>query len=975
MDATNYVAKIYDIAQRGRLELKFEDVATEGPDNNKKFFIRVVLNGKDYPSGEGGNRKEAKQMAAKNALEGVLTDPTPLTHGARSNVPPSPVQQTGITQPKYMSWLNEYGHKNNVSIKAVESSEQETTNTLFCCKFEVGEKEFPAAYGKSKKEAKEEAAKLVYREICDPQTNGARSNVPPSPVQQTEITQPKYMCWLNEYGNKNNVSIKAVESSEQETTNTLFCCKFEVGEKKYPAAYGKSKKEAKEEAAKLVYREICDPQTTGADVNHATGGIGVKKASEQNVSKLDTSLTKDTDYVSKINLYCHEEGCHFNYIEVDPEAESQHRKSLDEVKVLWELHHLNIVRFYTYWFEDTGYRCTIPKPNVKFLFIEMELCDGGTLRSWIHEKNTKPAESSRHTDSLDFAIQILSGVQYIHHKKLIHRDLKPGNILIGQDGKAKIGDFGLATQDNEEGEVVERTGDRGTESYMAPEQFGVNYDRKVDIFALGLIFFELLWRKSTAHEKMKIWEDVRSQNLPKEFTGTYPIESRIIKTMLSEKPEDRPEASALKSELEKWTSEEDIHQKTRANFVLQKAVFQLSVSSPARPILCLLLLLKAQLPLQFPAHERDPPSDATVMFTVRAVLNGKVYANGVGKNKKEARQFAAKNALDSVFHDDPESESTDASLFKEPSSPVPQTGISQPNYTCWLNEYGQKNNVLIKAVECCRCVVGEKEYPTAYGTTKKEAKEAAAKLVYQEICGSEASQGADLKPDLQNRDNKMPRLSEVIVVIDKKDYPLAEGRNVKEAKQKAAQMAWSAMQEQSDWDSKYLYIEMELCDTKTLRVWIDEKNTQTKSRRDFRRREESLKLAQQLVSGVEYIHSKTLIHRDLKPANIFFGRDENVKIGDFGLVTAESNDKENVIERTVYKGTPSYMAPEQIWDELRIQKLPEGFTRYFQEEGHIIKSMLSDQPQDRPEATEVKLELDQCAHSLTMIKDMRTNLL
>lgn len=644
-------------------------------------------------------------------------------------------------------------------------------------------------------------------------------------------------------------------------------------------------------------------------------------------------------------------------------------------------------------------------------------------------------------------------------------------------------------------------------------------------------------------------------------------------------------------------------------------------------------------------------------FTVKAILNGETYPSGVGKNKKEARQNAAKNAME-CFQDSPTESQTEATQSNASATPHP-AGITQRNYICWLNEYGHKNRVSVVPVEstklgptnatqCCSFAVGDKEYPAAYGTTKREAKEEAAKLVYQELykTGDSIScqSTGDVNLNISNIIKKTQSLSITTedegftdtnfigilnhycqkkgllhdyvfekrtgpphnpqfffkVVINNKDYPVADGKNIKEAKQKAAQLAWSALQEQSDWDSKvstwstddaqarlgtppppnsgahdgnsnvkptstsdsvvfsdavipsknqgkspdvkpkiriaanfpnthkskedimpnlnikdklspiektpaqpvssrfvleydcirnigkgafgsvfkakqilldkyfaikiirckekalrevralsdlnhpnivryytcwmedtefqwdnsadsysssqstdspsqkFLYIQMELCDTKTLRVWIDEKNTQNvkKSRRNPIRREESLKIAQQLVSGVEYIHSKKLIHRDLKPANILFGQDEKVKIGDFGLVTDENNDAENLIERTVYKGTPSYMAPEQksrqtydskvdifalgliyfellwnivtgqerqaIWDELRVQKLPEGFARNFPNESLIIKSLLSVQPQDRPEASKLKTDLEECAQLFTEIKNTRS---
>uniref|UniRef100_A0A8C6SY56 Eukaryotic translation initiation factor 2-alpha kinase 2 n=1 Tax=Neogobius melanostomus TaxID=47308 RepID=A0A8C6SY56_9GOBI len=475
--------KLNELAQRNRWELKYEDVSSAGPDHIKTFTQRAVVNGKPYANGVGKNKKEAKQIAAKNALEGLL------------NSAPEPVNinkqlfPSYVTQSNYICWLNEYGQKNRVNIRALESTTIGSTIITTCCKYVVGDKEYPPAYGITRKEAKEEAAKLVYHELCGSKTTGCNQSI--------QGKKKKKTCLFDNFFLFCKCSL------------TTFLCRF--------------------------LKEYHSIKSLGK------GAFGsVFRARKQLLEK---------DYAIKI-ISCKD-------------------KTRREVLVLANLDHPNIVRYFSCWLQDTGYKYMTKtlyhkielikgvdlllllfssevKINTKFLFIEMELCEGGTLRRWIHKKNIAPAENSRQRQSLEFARQILSGVEYIHSKKLIHRDLKPENILFGQDGNVRIGDFGLATQDNDDGELVERTEDSGTRSYMAPEQVGVNYDRKVDVFALGLIFFELFWRIGTGHERIKVCKTTCT-------IGERVNDVHIIKTMLSTKPEARPEASALKTELKRWT--------------------------------------------------------------------------------------------------------------------------------------------------------------------------------------------------------------------------------------------------------------------------------------------------------------------------------------------------------------------------------------------------------------------------------------
>uniref|UniRef100_A0A3Q3AE41 Protein kinase domain-containing protein n=1 Tax=Kryptolebias marmoratus TaxID=37003 RepID=A0A3Q3AE41_KRYMA len=256
-----------------------------------------------------------------------------------------------------------------------------------------------------------------------------------------------------------------------------------------------------------------------------------------------------------------------------------------EVEVLSDLHHPNIVRYFECWVDSEyqdEYRVSSSSSESKsgaskqYLYIMLELCEPVNLGGRIKDMNKEGLEGfGRRRQILPIAQEIVSGVEYFHFKKLIHRDLKPSNIMFGKDGKVKIGDFGLVTTDTSDDDEnqMDRTEGAGTKPYMAPEQKSRKYDRKVDMFALGLIFFELLWKISTVTvtEKSKVSLYLTISNYgtvlhrtPFVIRPVYPFSYyKIIKSLLSENPEDRQEAAVLQAELKGLISRDSEDQENR----------------------------------------------------------------------------------------------------------------------------------------------------------------------------------------------------------------------------------------------------------------------------------------------------------------------------------------------------------------------------------------------------------------------------
>ena len=180
---------------------------------------------------------------------------------------------------------------------------------------------------------------------------------------------------------------------------------------------------------------------------------------------------------------CEKESSDRKYVikQIITEGMNQKEKNdvYNEAKILGKLDHQNIIKFIEF-FES-------PKPKPA-LNIVTEYADGGDLSEKIKLQNNKPFNES---EILDYFTQICLALKHIHEKKIIHRDLKSGNIFLMKNGLVKLGDFGIS-------KGFERTMEKaktmvGTPYYLSPEILESKpYDAKSDIWALGVLLYEMM---------------------------------------------------------------------------------------------------------------------------------------------------------------------------------------------------------------------------------------------------------------------------------------------------------------------------------------------------------------------------------------------------------------------------------------------------------------------------------------------------
>ena len=208
------------------------------------------------------------------------------------------------------------------------------------------------------------------------------------------------------------------------------------------------------------------------------------------------------------------------------------RRFKNESKAIAMLSHPNIVKVYDVSFGDL------------IQYIVMEYIDGITLKEFIEREG-----SLRWKDAVHFTIQILKGLQHAHDKGIVHRDVKPQNIMVLPDGTIKVADFGIARFSRSEQRTITDKA-IGSVHYISPEQArGERTDEKADVYSVGVMLYEMLTGQlpfqAESAVSVAIMQLQRDPQLPTEINGSIPLGlEQITMHAMQKNPERRYQSAA-----------------------------------------------------------------------------------------------------------------------------------------------------------------------------------------------------------------------------------------------------------------------------------------------------------------------------------------------------------------------------------------------------------------------------------------------
>jgi serine/threonine protein kinase/Tol biopolymer transport system component len=485
------------------------------------------------------------------------------------------------------------------------------------------------------------------------------------------------------------------------------------------------------------------------------------------------------------------------------------------------------------------------------LFIAMAFCEGESLKRKI-ERGPLPLPQA-----LAIGAQIAAGLAAAHDKGIVHRDVKPGNIMVAEDGRVKIVDFGIARLADQT--RITRTGDvMGTTAYVAPEQFLDEVaDHRVDLWALGVVIYEMIagrlpWSGGDERELVSAIVKRPARPLASLRPGVPPALERVVGRALAKRPAERYQrADELRGDL--------------------LSVAELLAQPPTTGTYDQ-TLVEAPLPATWErAGMAGPPGTGggagrgASGDAVGGGGAGGVGGAGAGSGWLERRSGAA-GGTGQTAGGSPLPSPAESAAIPPPPAGIAGTGTGAAIAT------GPLSGRVVHHYRVLGQLGGG-----GMGVVYKAQDLRLERLVALKFLPHELT----LDPDSKTRFLLEARAASAL------DHP-----NI------------CTIHEVGETDEGQLYLAMACYEGETLKQRLQRGRLAI---------DESLEIAQQVARGLVKAHRHGIVHRDIKPANLMITTDEIVKILDFGI--AKLAGAAGLTRSGSSLGTPGYMSPEQARGE------------------------------------------------------------